>query len=388
MQTKICLKEKTTNKYMQVRIIPSDRPACEKQSITQRGMSMMLPHGGLPEIISPHLCDLIQKTGGKDGPIGRQFIANPELEKKYYKKKSMDPLVEDEHECAPGLVYKYHGKIDKNGEVIQYGRALWTVTRFCASFCRFCTRGREVGLPVSMKSTTSGAISQKPFLTDEDIKEVLDFLRQHKEINEVILSGGDPLTAPQPYLTKIIEGLAELQKEGAIDIVRIGTRLPIHYPQMIKDWHYELCGKIKNLYLMVHINHPAELTTESLDVLYNFRKQSMAIVSSQTVFLKGVNDSVETLYELFYKITKEGIRPYYMFQNDPVYWANHFTIPIKRAIKIWEQLRPRLSGIAATARFVIDTPYGFGKIPLPEGAAWNVDYSCFYDFKKDKHLLK
>ncbi|MEK7085469.1 MAG: lysine 2,3-aminomutase, partial [Patescibacteria group bacterium] len=82
-----------------------------------------------------------------------------------------------------------------------------------------------------------------------------------------------------------------------------------------------------------------------------------------------------------------GIRPYYVFQNDPVYWAKHFTVPIKDAIKIWGNLRARLSGVAATARFVIDVPYGYGKIPIPEGNAWNVDYDQFFDFKGTKHKL-
>ena len=138
---------------------------------------------------------------------------------------------------------------------------------------------------------------------------------------------------------------------------------------------------------MVHVNHPAELSAEVLEVLYNFRQKAMAAVMSQSVLLKGVNDSVETLYELFTQMAKEGIRPYYVYQNDPVYWAQHLTVPIKKAIKIWGQLRPKLSGLAATARFVIDTPFGFGKIPLPEGNAWKVDYSVFFDYKHKKHNL-
>ena len=138
---------------------------------------------------------------------------------------------------------------------------------------------------------------------------------------------------------------------------------------------------------MVHINHPAELTKQAIEVLNNFRKISGAVVMSQTVLLKGVNDNVQTLNNLFVKMAEEGIRPYYIYQNDPVYWAKHFTVPVKRAIKLWGRLRPRLSGIAATARFVIDTPYGFGKIPIPEGNAWKVDYKNFWDFRKKKQIL-
>ncbi len=344
--------------------------------IVPRGMKTILPHGGLPENISPYLINLIQKTGGINGPIGKQFIAQPTKEKKYAKTKIIDPLIEDKYRKAPGLIYKYRGKIGKNGKIICYGRVLWTITYFCESYCRFCTRGREVGV-----------LGQKPLLTEKQINQGFEFLKNHPEINEVILSGGDPLVIPKQYLKKIIHHLVRFQKQGSLDIIRIGTRLPISSPLTIKTWHYNLLAKIKNPYLMVHINHPAELTPQAIKVLNNFRQKSQALILSQTVLLKEVNDSAKILSELFVKMTKEGIRPYYVFQNDPVYWAKHFTVPIGKAIKIWQSLRSKLSGVAATARFVIDTPFGFGKIPIPEGEAWKVDYSCFYDFKKKKHPL-
>lgn len=352
-----------------------------------RGYQVQLKHGGLPEVISPYLLDLIKKTGGGRGPIGRQFIAQPGLEQKFYSAKSEDPLNEDQFEVAPGLVYKYRGKIDKNGKITCFGRALWTITRFCASYCRFCTRGRQVGLIKSNQLSTKAVIANQHFLSDKQIKQVFNFLKDKKAINELIISGGDPLSTPQLYLNKIIDGLSNLQKTNDLSIIRIGTRLPISNPLIIKPWHYQLLAKIKNPYLMVHINHPLELTSETLETLNNFRRISGAIIMSQTVLLKGVNDDVQTLHNLFVKMTAEGIRPYYLYQNDPVYWAKHFTVPIKKAIEIWEQLRPKLSGLAATARFVIDTPYGFGKIPLPEGKAWKVDYSAFWDFKRKKHSL-
>lgn len=351
------------------------------KDLLPRGPKVMLPHGGLPEIVSLHLLKLIEITGGREGPIGKQFLAQPALEKRFYKKKSADPLIEDHHEVAPGVVYKYRGKLDKDKKVVYFGRALWTITRYCATYCRFCTRGREVGVPTYVKTSSKAAIANKPYLSDEELEEVFEFLRQHQEINEVIISGGDPLTAPQSYLTKVIRGLAQLQKEGHLDIVRLGTRLPVHNPISIQPWHYELLAELKNPFLMVHINHPFELTQITLERLYNFRKYSLAQVLSQTVLLKGVNDSEETLYELFTMMAREGIRPYYVFQNDPVYWAQHFTVPIKRAIKMWQKLRPRLSGVAATARFVIDVPFGYGKVPIPEGDAWEVNYEHFKDFK-------
>jgi lysine 2,3-aminomutase len=358
-----------------------------KNKIETRGLAVMLEHGGLPEIVSPYILKLIEETGGVKGPIGLQFIAQPEKERGKKGKDGMDPLVEDEHEVAPGLVYKYRGKKGKDGKIIYFGRVLWTVTRFCATYCRFCTRGREVGISPAIKTTSCARIAQKAFLSDEEIEEVFKFLKRHKEINEVIISGGDPLVMPETYLSKIVDGLSALQKSGDIDILRLGTRLPIVNPDAIKDWHYNLLGKIKHLNLMVHINHPAELTEKSIKILESFIEKSGVNVNAQTVFLKGVNDSVEVLYELFMKMAKNGIRPYYLFQNDAVNWATHFTVPIKKGINIWKKLRPRLSGIVATARFVIDTPFGYGKIPVPEGDAWDVDYSSFTDFKRKKHHL-
>lgn len=360
-------------------------------NFSPRGLKVMLPHGGLPESISPYLLDLIDKTGGPKGPIGLQFIAQPEKEhpgaSRGLNKKALDPLNEDLHEIAPGVIYKYRGKIKAgpSGKVTQYGRILWTITRLCASYCRFCTRGREVGLPPMHKNSSTATIANKFFLSDEEIQKVFSLLKSHPEINEVILSGGDPLTAPEPYLTKIIQGLAKLQKQGHIDLIRIGTRLPVHNPSAIQNWHYQLLAEIKNPYIMLHINHPAELTEQTKTALYDFRKISLATILSQTVFLKGVNDSEDTLHELFINLTKEGIRPYYLLNNDPVYWSRHFTVPIKRAAKIWGRLRPRLSGICDTAKFIIDVADGYGKIAVPEGNSWDVDLTHYRDFKGKTH---
>lgn len=363
----------------------------------------MLPHGGLPEIVSPYMLDLIKKTGGPKGPLGLQFIACSKKEKQFYKTKNgpppsgadgLDPLNEDLHEIAPGVIYKYRGKVNKKGQVMQYGRILWTITRLCATYCRFCTRGREVGMPVNVNAQTKNphhskaAIANNFFLSNQEISQVFRLLKTRPEINEVILSGGDPLTCPEPYLSKIINGLAQLQKNNHIDIIRIGTRLPVHNPPAIQNWHYQLLSKIKNPYIMLHINHPAELSSQTKEVLYNFRKTALASILSQTVFLKGVNDSADTLQELFIQLTKEGIRPYYLLNNDRVYWAKHFTVPLKKAAKIWSQLRPRLSGIADTAKFIIDVAGGYGKIALPEGNSWDFNLNYFRDFKGKKHSTK
>lgn len=362
----------------------------EREKIKARGTEVMLPHGGLPEVIPSYLQKLIMETGGASGPLGLQFVAQPELEKLNFNGVATDSLDEDEHEIesAPGLVYKYKDQTDETG-LAHPGRALWTITRNCAAYCRFCTRGREVGIPAGMEGLGIGALAHTPHLSDEQIEQTLTFIKNEKNLNEIILSGGDPLTIKPDKLNYVLEKLRDLQNSGDLDIVRIGTRVPIHNPIAIRDAHFEAISKLYKPYMMIHINHPAEVTPEALSVLDRFRRQCDATVMSQTVLLKGVNDSVQTLATLFNKLAKEGIRPYYVYQNDPVYWAKHLTVPIEKTRALVAELRPKLSGVAATVRFVIDAPGGYGKIPLPEGGAWDVDYkSGFNDFKGNNFDLK
>lgn len=350
----------------------------------------MLPHGGLPEIFPPYLSDLIMRTGGPDGPIGRQFVSRPHLEKRFFKSGMKDPLMEDHHEVAPGLVYKYESNAKKKTKkpFAHSGRALWTITRHCAAYCRFCTRGREVGIPAGAKGVSDAALANTPHLLMDQIEETLAFIEKEQGLNEIILSGGDPMTVHPKILHYVLGKLGELQRIGKLTIVRIGTRVPVHNPLLFRDEHYEAAKQIRNLRLMVHVNHPLELTPQTRGVLERFRRECGAVVMTQTVLLKGVNDNAETLYELFQTLASEGIIPYYVYQNDPVYWAKHFTVPIKRAIAMWQKLRPKLSGVAATARFVIDVPQGYGKVPLPEGDAWEVNYLKGYrDFKGNRFEL-
>ncbi len=342
------------------------------ETFRPRGTEVRLPHGGLPEVIPPYLQNLIEQTGGITGPIGLQFVAQPDQERRHYQEASdtlSDPLMEDQHLVAPGLVYKYRATFNEDGTVRDPGRALWTITFSCSAYCRFCTRGREIGLTPS------------PRLSKEQIDETLAYIENEPGLNEVILSGGDPMTLRPEILKYVLGRLGDLQRRGKLEIVRIGTRLPVHNPVAFKEWHYETARLIPNLHLMVHINHPAELTQQTLEVLDRFRRECGAVVMSQTVLLKGVNDNPEILKALFRKLAANNIVPYYVYQNDPLPWAEHFTVPLEEAIAMWQMIRPTDSGVADTANFVIDTPGGFGKIPVPKGDAWVVDYSQgFKDF--------
>lgn len=357
-------------------------------SVRPRGGSMMLPHGGLPELFPAYLANLIEQTGGPDGPIGLQFVSRPEMEREYYSEGMKDPLLEDEHEVAPGLVYKYTTSDlrPKKQKHFFYGRALWTITRNCAAYCRFCTRGREVGIASGNKGVSGAALANTPHLTIEQIDETLAFIEKEPNLNEIVLSGGDPLTVSPKILHYVLGKLGELQKKGKLSIVRIGSRAPIHNPAIIRQPQLDAIKQLRNPRMMIHINHPAELTEQSIDVLNKFRGECLGVVMCQTVLLKGVNDDVDTLYQLFMKCAENGIVPYYVFQNDAVYWAKHFTVPLKKAMKMWQELRPMLSGVAATARLVIDVANGYGKIPVPEGGAWEVEYEKGFKDFHGKHF--
>lgn len=357
------------------------------EKLNPRGTEVMLPHGGLPEVIPPYLQKLIMDTGGPEGPIGLQFVSQPDLELSQYDSLESDPLLEDLNEVAPGLVYKYRAGIDQEG-LAYAGRALFTITRNCASYCRYCTRGREVGIPANQEGSLSGALSHTPHLSKEQIDQSLAYIQQEPGLNEIILSGGDPLTVRPEILAYVCHRLGELQRNGKLSIVRLGTRVPIHNPLMVKEAHYEALKFLRNPRFMIHANHPHELTPPALGVLQRFRRDVGGVVMSQTVLLRGVNDNVDTLYQLFTKWAEEGFVPYYVFQNDAVSWAKHFTVPIKEAIALWQKLRPRLSGVAATARFVIDVESGYGKVAVPEGGAWNILFrDGFTDFKGNRFHL-
>ena len=349
-----------------------------------RGTEVMLPHGGLPEQIPQYLLNLIDETGGANGPIGKQFIAQIDQELSQYNPAESDPLLEELHEVAPGLIYKYRAGVDQDGNQ-HFGRALFTITRNCAAYCRYCTRGREVGIPNNQEGPLQGSLSHEAHLSKAHVDQSLEYIKNEPGLNEIILSGGDPMTLRPDVLKYVCGKLGEMQKSGKLSIVRIGTRTPIHNPRMLKEEHFEAIKLLRNPRMMIHVNHPSELTDESLAVLSRFKNDCGGVVMSQSVLLKGVNDDVDTLYRLFTKWAGEGFVPYYIYQNDAVSWAKHFTVPIEDAINLWQKLRPRLSGVAATARLVIDVEDGYGKIPVPESGAWNVDYNDgFVDFKGTK----
>jgi len=275
------------------------------------------------------------------------------------KKDLSDPLNEEKYRAAPGLIHKYKKTV------------LWKISTSCPITCNYCFR----------KNTLS---KENQLLNDKEIDKCLKYIEKNKNVTEVILSGGDPLFVPKKYLEYIISNLVYLQKKGNISTIRIHTRLPVTRPDLVKSWHYQLFAKIKNPYFVLHINTEEEITDNLLNITNNLRKKSNALILSQTVLLKNINDSEKKLINLFERLSREGIRPYYLHQLDKRDWNKKYEVSIKDAIKLWNNLRNQLSGIENSAKFVIDSPTGVGKIVIPEGNSWKVDYKSYKDFKGKK----
>jgi lysine 2,3-aminomutase len=173
--------------------------------------------------------------------------------------------------------------------------------------------------------------------------------------------------------------LLELSKLSQIKIIRIGTRLPVSDPQKINQKLIDILKIVKNktLYILIHFEHPKEITEQTISAVQKL-KQASTMLLSQSVFLKNVNDSFDTLYELFSGLIEIGVKPYYLYHCDPVKGAEHFIVDLKKEIKIVTQLRKNLSGLAFPT-YIIDTPNGAGKIPVPL-EFWKFDSDKYRDF--------
>jgi lysine 2,3-aminomutase len=278
--------------------------------------------------INPYYLSLIRYPGD---PIWLQCVpAKQELEDFDAEE---DPLHEDEMSPVPNITHRYPD------------RALFLVTSQCGIYCRFCTRKRKVGdyEKISMKG----------------LESAFKYLEEHKEIRDVILSGGDPLMLTDTMLEKILERLREMKH---IEIIRLGTRMPVVLPHRITP---KLCNMLKKyhpIYCNTHFNHPWEVTPESSKACEMLADAGIP-VGNQMVIMKGVNDEAAVVKELMQKLLKIRVRPYYMYMADETKGANHFRTSVETGLKIVEGLRGHTSGLAIP-HFVIDAPGGGGKIPL------------------------
>lgn len=264
-----------------------------------------------------------------------------------------DPLEEEVHEVVQGLVHKYPN------------RALIKVSYRCASHCRFCTRARQIGDP-------SGDLQQGAS------DAIVEYLRRHPEIDDVILSGGDPLYTPSITI-ELLDALSSIE---SIKVFRIGTRLPLQLPAALKRPALQVLRERINImvrarpfFILLHINHPDELSVEAMEGI-RMLQETGAILLSQSVFLAGINDNADTLFSLFQKIFHAGVVPYYIYHCDAVAGLERFTVPLETEAGLMRELHRRLSGIAVP-RHVADISGGKGKVPVNSGF-WTDDQ--VYDF--------
>ncbi|MBN2172632.1 MAG: KamA family radical SAM protein [Bacteroidales bacterium] len=301
----------------------------------------------LPIRITPYYMSLMDRKNPMD-PIRRTMIP---VEKEMYISpcEISDPLGEENQSPVPQLVHRYPD------------RALFLVTGFCASYCRYCTRSHMV----SEKSKTH--ISRALW------NQAIEYIQNTPQIRDVIISGGDPLTMPDSSIDYLLNSLFTIPH---VEMVRIGTKTPVVLPQRITPSLMRILRKYQPLFINIHFTHPSELTVETKMACSRLANAGIPL-GSQTVLLKGINDSVDTMKSLMHELLKARVRPYYIYQCDPIPGSSHFRTPVEKGLEIIQGLRGFTSGLAVP-HYVIDSPGGGGKIPLlPE----------YYQGKKDGKVL-
>jgi len=282
--------------------------------------------------VTPHYFNLID-TEDTDCAIRRQVI--PRIDETETASWEMDdPCGEDSHSPVPGLVHRYPDRV------------LFLVTDRCAAYCRYCTRSRMV-------SNATGYGFRPNF------EQQLDYIREHPEVRDVLLSGGDPLLLSDGKLHLLLTKLREIPH---VEFIRIGSRIPIFLPQRITP---ELCAILKEfhpLFVSVHTNHPRELTTEVRDGLARLADAGIPL-GNQSVLLKGVNDDETVMKALLQKLLMCRVRPLYIYQCDLINGSAHLRTSVRRGLEIMETLRGHTTGYAVP-QYVIDAPGGGGKVPV------------------------
>ncbi len=283
---------------------------------------------------TPYYLNLINPLDEHD-PIKAQVI--PSLKEIEFKlsDSSPDPLLENTYKPLPGLIHRYEDRV------------LILVTNSCMSYCRHCNRKR------AWKKSESISFNE------DYLKKIKEYLKHNTQIREVILSGGDPFTLSIKKLEKLLHNLKQIE---TIEVIRIGTRLPVVLPMGITDKLCNLLKRYRPIWINTHFNHPSEITKEAETAINKLLSCGIPI-SNQTVLLKGINDNLDTLKNLFYSLQKIMVRPYYIFQCDHVLGVDHFRVSLSKGIKIMNKLWGNTSGLCMP-NFVADLPGGLGKARL------------------------
>jgi lysine 2,3-aminomutase len=235
---------------------------------------------------------------------------------------------------VPGLVHRYPDRV------------LLVVTDQCPAYCRFCTRRRLVS-------------RGRETVNLEKIDRMIEYVREHGEVRDALISGGDGLFVAQPVLEHLLSGLRSISH---LEVIRIGTRLPVYLPQRITPNLVEMLRRYHPLWINIHVNHPREITPEMTRACAMLADAGIPL-GSQTVLLSGINDCPNVIKRLVQELVKIRVRPYYLYQCDLSEGIGHFRTPVGKGIEIIEHLRGHTSGFAIPT-FVIDAPGGGGKVPV------------------------
>jgi lysine 2,3-aminomutase len=290
--------------------------------------------GNLPIAITPYYMSLLSSHDPNQAlrkthiPVNGEFISMPG--------EDPDPLGEDHDTATPGLVHRYPDRV------------LFLTTGFCSTYCRYCTRSRMVG-------ETNGEYS---FNTSQ-WEKAAQYIEAHPEIRDCLLSGGDPLSIGDDKLEFLLKRLRSIKH---LEFIRIGTKIPVVMPQRITKNLIKILKKFHPLWMSIHFTHPDELTPETIEACNRLADAGIPL-GSQTVLLKGINDDINVIKPLMHGLLKARVKPYYLYQCDPVAGSAHFRTPVEKGLEIIRQLRGHTTGYAIP-QLVVDAPGGGGKIPI------------------------
>ena len=289
--------------------------------------------GSLPLAITPHYMSLLDPWNPNQAlrrtvvpTVHEHFRSNGEAD---------DPLHEDEDSPVPGIVHRYPDRV------------LFLVTGNCSTYCRYCTRSRMVGH------------TGNHCLNTEQWEKGIAYIATHTEVRDVLLSGGDPLTLADDQLEWL---LARLRRIPHLELLRIGTKVPVVLPQRITPALVKMLKRYHPLWISIHAAHPDELTPETARACTHLADAGIPL-GSQTVLLSGINDDVETMKRLVHGLLKIRVKPYYLYQCDPIPGSSHFRTLVTKGLEVIRGLRGFTTGYAVPT-YVIDAPGGGGKIPL------------------------
>ncbi len=300
-------------------------PAAERQAFEEVTAQF---HMG----ITPYYASLIDPDDPRC-PIRQQSVPSA-AELRVLDTDLADPLAEERDMPVPGLTHRYPDRV------------LFYVTHNCPVYCRHCTRKRKVADP------SRSALKKQ-------LDDGIAYIESHREVRDVVISGGDPLSLSDDRLDEI---LGRLRAIDHVEIIRLGTRNPVTLPQRITDDLVKMLARHQPVFVNTHFNHPRECTAEALEATRRLADAGCPI-GNQMVLLRGVNDDPATVKELNHKLLMMRVRPYYIYQCDLAKGIGHFRTKVSKGIEILKSLRGHTSGLAVPY-FVVDAPNGGGKIPL------------------------